>query len=296
MSHVKIAVFPVAGLGTRFLPATKAVPKEMLPLLDRPLIEYAVEEARDAGIEEFVFVSAPGKAALERHFAEAPELERKLEAGGKTGLLQALAGTRLPEGALSVVHQPEPLGLGHAVGLARDLVGSRPFAVLLPDDVIRAPKGCLAQMVEAHAGHGGHVLATMEVRPEEVSSYGILDVESVSGRLATARGLVEKPQAIAAPSRLAVVGRYVLAPSVFARLDEIPPGAGGEIQLTDAINADAGEVPVAGFRFEGERFDCGSVAGYVEACLACAMERPELAGRLRASVLRRLSAPRVQAA
>ena len=296
MSHVKIAVFPVAGLGTRFLPATKSVPKEMLPLIDRPLIEYVMDEAREAGIEEFVFVTSGGKSALENHFGAAPELERRLRSGGKTDALAAIERSRPPEGALSFVRQEVPRGLGHAVGLARRLVGNRPFAVLLPDDVIDAPRGCLRQMVEAHTVHGGHMVAAMEVPQEAVRAYGILDVAEETARLARARGLVEKPDPALAPSRLAVVGRYLLEPSIFDRLANAAPGAGGEIQLTDAINADAGRVPVHGLRFEGERFDCGSVPGYLEATVAFALKRADLGSDLARTLRQRLAgAPRAAA-
>ena len=284
MTHVKVAVFPVAGLGTRFLPATKSVPKEMLPLVDRPLIEYAVDEAREAGIEEFVFISSDGKTALERHFDPMPELEARLERAGKTGPLNAIRQGCLPRRARSFIRQNAPLGLGHAVGLAASAVGNRPFAVLLPDDVIRAPKGCLSQMVEAHAHTGGHLVAAMEVAPQAVSSYGILDVSSRQGRIARARGLVEKPAPEDAPSRLAVVGRYILDPVVFDRLRVQAPGAGGEVQLTDAITADAGRLPVSGFRFDGERFDCGSVAGFLQANIAYAQDRPDLRAEIDAAL------------
>ncbi len=284
MTHVKVAVFPVAGLGTRFLPATKSVPKEMLPLVDRPLIEYAVDEAREAGIEEFVFITSEGKAALESHFDPAPELEARLEQAGKTGPLNAIRHGCLPPRCRSFIRQDAPLGLGHAVGLAAKAVGNRPFAVLLPDDVIRAPKGCLSQMVEAHARSGGHLVAAMEVAPQAVKSYGILDVSSQQGRVARARGLVEKPAPEDAPSRLAVVGRYILDPVVFERLRSLAPGAGGEIQLTDAITADAGRMPVSGFRFEGERFDCGSVPGFLQANIAFAQDRADLRAEVDAAL------------
>ncbi|WP_172293334.1 UTP--glucose-1-phosphate uridylyltransferase [Pseudoruegeria sp. HB172150] len=276
MTHVKIAVFPVAGLGTRFLPATKSVPKEMLPLVDRPLIEYAVEEAREAGIEEFLFITSAGKTALEDHFDASPELERRLSNAGKADQLAAIRRSALPAGSHSFIRQDSPRGLGHAVGLARRIVGNRPFAVLLPDDVIRAPQGCLAQMVDAHARTGGHLVAAMEVATADVSSYGILDVASETGRVAHARGLVEKPSPEDAPSRLAVVGRYILDPVVFDRVATQRLGAGGEIQLTDAITADAGNLPVSGFRFEGQRYDCGSVAGFLKANIAFALDRPGL--------------------
>lgn len=277
MTHIRKAVFPVAGMGTRFLPATKSIPKEMLPLIDRPLIQYAVDEARDAGIEEFIFVTAAGKGALEDYFDTAATLEQRLEAAGKTDALAALARTRMADGALTFVRQAKPRGLGHAVGLAARLIGDEPFAVLLPDDVIRAPRGALSQMVAAHRETRGHMVATMDVPRSQTSSYGILDVASTTGRLSHARGLVEKPQPERAPSTQAIVGRYILEPSIFGRLANLGPGAGGELQLTDAINADLANVGVSGFRFEGERFDCGSVQGFVQATAAYVMDRPDLA-------------------
>lgn len=276
MTHIRKAVFPVAGMGTRFLPATKSIPKEMLPLVDRPLIQYAVDEARSAGIEEFIFITAAGKGALEDYFDTAAALEQRLEEDGKAHALAAIERTRMPEGALSFVRQNAPLGLGHAVRLARRLVGDEPFAVLLPDDVIRAPQGALAQMVTAHAETRGHMVATMDVARPETSNYGILDVAAQKGRLSRAIGLVEKPCPEMAPSTSAVVGRYILEPSIFARLAELGPGAGGELQLTDAINAEVQTTGVTGYRFEGERFDCGSVLGFVQATMAYALERPEL--------------------
>ncbi len=276
MSHIRKAVFPIAGLGTRFLPATKSVPKEMLPLVDRPLIQYAVDEAREAGIEEFIFVTAAGKGALEDYFDTAAALEVQLRSKGKASALEALEPTRMPEGALTIVRQDSPKGLGHAVRLAKKLVGDEPFAVLLPDDVIRAEKGALAQMVEAHAVVGGHMVATMNVDRDRTSSYGVLDVSDDMGRLAQARGLVEKPDPATAPSTLAVIGRYILEPTVFEKLDNQGPGAGGELQLTDAINADVATAGVMGYRFEGERFDCGSVQGFVQATAAFALDRADL--------------------
>lgn len=281
MTHVRKAVFPVAGMGTRLLPATKSVPKELVTLIDRPIIQYAVDEARAAGIEEFIFVSAAGKGALEDYFDTAAQLEQSLAAKGKTAILEKLQMTRLPEGSLQILRQDRPRGLGHAVRVARRLIGDEPFAVLLPDDVIRAGRSALGQMVEAHAETGGHMLATMDVARAETSKYGILDVIGDRGRLAEARGLVEKPRPDLAPSCRAVVGRYILSPSVFDRLDDIGPGAGGELQLTDAINADAGTVPIHGFRFDGERYDCGSQEGYVSATVAYAMADPALARHVR---------------
>jgi len=280
MTHIRKAVFPVAGMGTRFLPATKSIPKEMLPLVDRPLIQYAVDEARAAGIEEFIFVTAAGKGALEDYFDTAAALEQRLTASGKTDALAALAGTRMPEGALSFVRQNAPKGLGHAVRLAERLVGNEPFAVLLPDDVIRAPQGALSQMVAAHADNRGHMVATMQVPRAKTSSYGILDIAHETGRIAHARGLVEKPSPETAPSTDAIIGRYILEPSVFERLSNLGPGAGGELQLTDAICADLASVGVSGYRFEGERFDCGSIQGFVQATAAFALDRPELRAEL----------------
>lgn len=276
MTRIRKAVFPVAGLGTRFLPATKSVPKEMLPLVDRPLIQYAVDEARKAGIEEFIFVTAAGKGALEDYFDTAAALEQRLEQNGKKTALAALGQTRMPEGTLSFIRQDQPRGLGHAVKLAQRAVGDEPFAVLLPDDVIRAPRGALAQMVDAHAQTGGHMVATMDVPRAQTSSYGVLDVDHQDGQLATARGMVEKPRPDVAPSTLAVVGRYILQPSIFDRLAVQGPGAGGELQLTDAINADLPNAGVTGFRFAGERFDCGSIQGFVQATTVYALDRPEL--------------------
>lgn len=276
MTHIRKAVFPVAGMGTRFLPATKSIPKEMLPLVDRPLIQYAVDEAREAGIEQFIFVSAAGKGALEDYFDTAAALENRLHAAGKKSALAALERARMPEGALTILRQANPLGLGHAVRQARQLIGDEPFAVLLPDDVIKGEPGALKQMVQAHAKVGGHMVATMDVPRAATSAYGVLDIESEKGRIAYARGMVEKPRADVAPSTKAVIGRYILDAAIFDRLNNLRPGAGGELQLTDAINADVASVGVTGFRFAGERFDCGSVQGFVQATAAFALDRPEL--------------------
>ena len=276
MTHIRKAVFPVAGMGTRFLPATKSIPKEMLPLVDRPLIQYAVDEAREAGIEQFIFISAAGKGALEDYFDTAAALENRLQAAGKTDALEAIERTRMPEGALTILRQANPLGLGHAVRQARQLIGDEPFAVLLPDDVIKGQPGALKQMVQAHADTGGHMVATMDVPRSATSAYGVLDIDHEVGRLAYARGMVEKPRADVAPSTKAVIGRYILDARIFDRLDTLRPGAGGELQLTDAINADVATVGVSGFRFAGERFDCGSVQGFVQATAAFALDRPEL--------------------
>jgi len=290
------AIFPVAGLGTRFLPVTKSVPKEMLPLVDRPLIQYAVDEARAAGIENIILVTAPGKASLEHYFDRAAALESALEAKGSVGCLEDLMSTVLAPGKLATVRQVDPLGLGHAVWCARELCDGEHVAVLLPDDVISSETPCLKQMVEAHAQCGGTMVATMRLPRAEISSYGVIDpMNGLSGgdaeRLVAVRGLVEKPAAADAPSDLAVIGRYILAPAVFDQLERVRPGAGGEIQLTDAIAAAAaGGEPVFGFRFEGRRFDCGSKAGFVEASVAFALQRPELRDRLKAFLRREIHA------
>ncbi|MEO0362427.1 MAG: UTP--glucose-1-phosphate uridylyltransferase, partial [Pseudomonadota bacterium] len=225
MQAVRKAVFPVAGLGTRFLPATKAVPKEVLPLVDKPLIQYAIDEAREAGITDFIFVTAKGKSALEDYFDGSPELVRALRAKGKTELLEAIAPSEMPSGAISYIRQQEALGLGHAVWCARHLVGDEPFAVILPDDVIASDKSCLRQMMDAYQQVGGNVVAAMELRPEQISSYGVIDPASHEGRLVEMKGMVEKPKASEAPSNLAVIGRYILSPRVMRNLDAMKAGA-----------------------------------------------------------------------
>lgn len=285
-ARVTKAIFPVAGLGTRFLPATKSVPKEIMTLVDRPLIQYAIDEARDAGIREFIFVTSRGKSALEDYFDAAPELEAALRAKGKDRLLETLEATTMDSGAIAYIRQQKPLGLGHAVWCARKLVGDEPFAVILPDDVISAEPGCLAQMVQAHAETGGSVVATMEVPEAATSAYGILDVEPGEGATRRVRGMVEKPAPGTAPSRLAVIGRYVLHPDVMAHLGRREQGAGGEIQLTDAIAREIeGGHGVHSHRFVGQRFDCGAKAGFLQATVAFGLQRDdlreELAGFLR---------------
>ncbi|KZY48264.1 UTP--glucose-1-phosphate uridylyltransferase [Roseovarius sp. HI0049] len=295
MKPVRKAVFPVAGLGTRFLPATKSVPKEMLPLVDRPLIQYAVDEARAAGIEEFIFITSAAKTALENYFGAAPALERSLSEAGKTGALDALRPSQMTEGTASFIRQDNPRGLGHAVSLARRLVGDEPFAVILPDDIIRAPAPALAQMVAAHAKRGGHMIATEAVPQSRISSYGVVDIDHSDGPVQILRGLVEKPRPEAAPSGFGVVGRYILEPTIFDRLAQQGPGSGGEIQLTDAIAADLAATGVSGFAFAGERFDCGSIAGFVEATAAFALDRPDLREGLSRFLGNRL-APDLQAA
>ncbi|MFV0361041.1 UTP--glucose-1-phosphate uridylyltransferase GalU [Tropicimonas sp.] len=275
------AVFPVAGLGTRFLPATKSVPKEIMTLVDRPLIQYAIDEARAAGIKEFIFVTSRGKSALEDYFDRAPELEAALETKGKQDLLEALEQTYMESGAIAYIRQHRPLGLGHAVWCARRLIGDEPFAVMLPDDVIAGEKSCLQQMVEAHEETGGCMVAAMEVPPSRTSSYGVLDVKEGNGRLMRLRGMVEKPAAGTAPSNLAVIGRYILTPQVMENLNRMKKGAGGEIQLTDAIADElvAGR-DVFGYQFEGDRFDCGSKSGFLQATVAFGLSRPDLRDEL----------------
>lgn len=271
------AIFPVAGLGTRFLPATKSVPKEIMTLVDRPLIQYAIDEARAAGITEFIFVTSRGKSALEDYFDHAPDLEASLQAKGKKDLLNILETTNMDSGAIAYIRQHKAKGLGHAVSCARRLIGDEPFAVILPDDVIAAERPCLQQMVEAYEETGGAMVAAMEVAPEQISSYGVLDVASDIGQVVKVKGMVEKPPAEKAPSNLAVIGRYILTPNVLDNMNSVDASAGGEIQLTDAIakEIDHGR-GVYGFRFDGQRYDCGSKAGYLEATVAFALAHPEL--------------------
>lgn len=276
---VSKAVFPVAGLGTRFLPATKSIPKEIMTLVDRPLIQYAIDEARSAGIKEFIFVTSRGKSALEDYFDNAPELESELRRKGKTDLLEMLKTTNMDSGAIAYVRQNRPMGLGHAVWCARRLIGDEPFAVLLPDDVIAAEKPCLQQMVEAYEQTGGCMVAAMEVPPEKASSYGVLDIAQDMGSIVQAKGMVEKPKAEEAPSNLAVIGRYILTPKVLTNLNRMKQGAGGEIQLTDAIAEEVGgKAGVYGYRFRGQRYDCGSKAGFLQATVAFGLSRPDLSG------------------
>jgi UTP--glucose-1-phosphate uridylyltransferase len=284
MKPLRKAIFPVAGLGTRFLPATKAIPKEMLPIVDKPLIQYAVEEAKAAGIEEFIFVTGRGKSAMEDHFDFAVELNETLRRRGKQPDLEAANAMILPPGEIICVRQQEAKGLGHAVWCARHLVGDEPVAVLLADDLILADTPCLQQMAEAHRQAGGNMIAVMEVAPEHTSRYGVLTPGRTEGRLTEVKGLVEKPMPADAPSRLAVIGRYILESRVFAMLDRHEVGAGGEIQLTDAMARLIGGAPFHGYRFEGERFDCGDKAGFIDATIACGLRHPTLAGAVRAIV------------
>lgn len=277
MSHINTAVFPVAGLGTRFLPITKSVPKEMLPLIDKPLIQYAVEEARAAGIENIVLVSSPAKHMLNDYFRTNVWLENELSSKNKTKELQVIRDASLSPKSFWITYQTEALGLGHAILMAKEFVKDKPFAVLLPDDFIHSDRSAIGQMIEAHANIGGNMVATMDVGLEAISSYGCLDVEARAGRCLSASGMVEKPAPEMAPSTQAVVGRYILQPSVLDRLSSTPPGSGGEVQLTDAIAADIATNDLWGYEFAGTRYDCGSQTGYLEATIAVAMDRKELA-------------------
>ncbi len=279
---VRKAVFPVAGLGTRFLPATKVMPKEMLPIVDRPLIQYAIDEALDAGIEALILVTSRGKSLMEDHFDHAFELEAVLKERNKHIELTIVREAEPRPGQLSYTRQQKPLGLGHAVWCAREFIAGEPFAVLLADDLVQAEPGCLAQMIEAYQTVGGNVIAVEDVPRALTSRYGILDVAEDDGKLARAKGLVEKPAPEDAPSTLSIIGRYILQPEVFDHLDRHEQGAGGEIQLTDAIAATLGETPLHGLRFDGRRFDCGSKVGYVAANVAFALARDDLDEDLRA--------------
>ena len=291
---VRKAVFPVGGLGTRFLPATKAMPKEMLPVVDKPLIHYAVEEAQAAGIEEFIFVTGRGKSAIEDHFDHSYELQDELEARGKASALESVRRWLPSAGQVAYTRQQHPLGLGHAVWCARNLVGDEPFAVVLADDLILSQEPCLKQMVEAHGKIGGNLVAVVGVQPEQVSRYGIVETPSPGGPLAEITGLVEKPTPEDAPSNLAVIGRYILLPQVFDYLDRMEKGADGEIQLTDAMAAQIGQAPFHAFRFAGTRFDCGDKIGFLQANVAFGLAREDLHDELEAylrDVLAEDSAP-----
>ena len=273
---IRKAIFPVGGLGTRFLPATKSMPKEMLPVVDKPLIQYAVEEAREAGIEEFIFVTGRGKTAIEDHFDHAYELQTMLKSRHRGEALAMVKATIPGPGQIAYTRQLEPLGLGHAVWCARNFVGMEPVAVLLADDLILGNTGCLKEMIEAYNDVGGNMVAVMEVPDVDISSYGVIAPGTIQGRLIEVRGLVEKPPAAEAPSNLAVVGRYILQPSVFEDLGRFERGAGGEIQLTDSLARQLGSGPFNGFRFAGRRFDCGSKVGFLEANIAYALDRDDM--------------------
>ncbi len=274
------AIFPVAGLGTRFLPATKSVPKEIMTLVDRPLVQYAIDEARAAGIKEFIFVTSRGKGALEDYFDHSPQLEQELRRKGKDELLNTLRATNMDSGEIAYIRQHKALGLGHAVWCARRLIGNEPFAVMLPDDVIAGDKPCLQQMVEAYEETGGNMVAAMEVPGDKASSYGILDVKEDMGSMVQVKGMVEKPPAGEAPSNLAVIGRYILTPNVLRSINKLKAGAGGEVQLTDAIAEQINGEGVYGYRFRGERFDCGSKAGFLQATVSFGLARDELKDEL----------------
>lgn len=274
--HIRKAVFPVAGLGTRFLPATKAMPKEMLPIVDKPLIEYAVEEALASGIEQIIFVTGQGKGALEDHFDHSAELENILRDRGKNDLLDEIHTMVPNSGAIVYTRQSQPLGLGHAIWCAREIVGNEPFAVLLADDLIQAEKPVLAQMIKEFDRLRSPIAAVIEVDKQETNKYGIIDIGTKMGNVVTVKGLVEKPAPAAAPSNLAIIGRYILTPRIFNLLGRQRTGAGGEIQLTDAMSALLGTEPIYGYKFTGQRFDCGDKAGFQMANLAFAFARPEM--------------------
>jgi UTP--glucose-1-phosphate uridylyltransferase len=279
--RVRKAVLPVAGLGTRFLPATKVIPKEMIPVIDKPVVQYAIEEARAAGIEEFIFITADGKESIANHFSVHPVLESMLAEKKKPAELKIVQEANLPPGSMHIVKQHDPLGLGHAVWCAWQLIGDEPFAVILPDDMVLSDVPCLKQLIDAHAKVGGHVVAVENVARDQTNRYGILDVQSEDGRIAKAKGLVEKPDPAKAPSTLAIIGRYILDPIVFKELDKRTKGAGNEIQLTDALNRTIGTVPFHGLKFDGKRYDCGTRVGFIEANVAFGLAHPELVDRLR---------------
>ncbi len=281
--RIRKAVFPVAGLGTRFLPATKAIPKEMLPIVDSPLIQYAVNEAREAGIDQMIFVTGRGKSAIEDHFDIAYELENTMAERGKD--LSVLEPTRLGPGNCAYVRQQEPLGLGHAIWCARDIVGDEPFAIFLPDEFMHGSPGCMKQMVDAYHRLGGNIISVLEVPHDKVSSYGVIAPGSSEGAVTEVLGLVEKPTAEDAPSNLIISGRYILQPEVMRVLEGQEKGAGGEIQLTDAMAQMIGKQPFHAVTFDGKRYDCGSKVGYIEANLAIALERPDMADEVRAIAL-----------
>ncbi len=277
MNKVRKAILPVAGLGTRFLPATKVIPKELLPVVDKPVINYAIEEAREAGIEKFIFIISRGKSVIQDHFDRAPELEQVLESRDKRAALKAVRDSEIHAGNAIFVRQSQPLGLGHAIWCARDLIHDEPFAVLLPDDIVQGRRSCMAQLIEAYEQLGeGSVIGVQEVPPEHADRYGILDPGKRDGAIIEAKSLIEKPSPSRAPSNLAVIGRYILDPSVFEHLNRQVVGAGGEIQITDAIAETMNTVPVHGFLFEGTRYDCGDKLGFLKANIAFALGHPEL--------------------
>jgi UTP--glucose-1-phosphate uridylyltransferase len=274
MKKIRKAVFPVGGLGTRFLPATKAIPKEMLPVVDRPLIQYAVDEAREAGIEQMIFVTGRGKSAIEDHFDISFELENLLTSRGKS--LEAIEDTRFKPGEVIYVRQQDPIGLGHAVWCARHIIGDEPFAIFLPDELMVGGPGCMAQMVAAYERVGGNLVCGYEVEPSETSKYGIITPGKVDGQLVEVAGLVEKPAAGSAPSNLMIPGRYILQPEVMAVLETQSRGAGNEIQLTDAMAQMIGKQPFHAWAFDGQRYDCGDKAGFITANIALALAREDV--------------------
>lgn len=287
---IRKAVFPVAGLGTRFLPATKAIPKELLPIVDRPLIQYAVDEAREAGIEQMIFVTGRGKTAIVEHFDVAYELETTMEERGKD--MRVLDPTRATPGDIITVRQQVPMGLGHAIWCARAIVGDEPFAIFLPDEMMVADQGgtgCMKQMVDAYEQVGGNLISVLEVPREDVSSYGVIDPGEAAGSLTQVKGLVEKPPVDQAPSNKIISGRYILQPEVMRVLEDQGKGAGGEIQLTDAMARMIGTQPFHAVTFAGRRFDCGSKLGFVEATLALALEREDMGAEVRAMAQRLLA-------
>ncbi len=281
LKPLKKAVLPVAGLGTRFLPATKALAKEMLPVVDKPLIQYAIEEARAAGIEQFCLITGRGKTSIVEHFDVAFELERTLEERGKTDTLAELRANALEPGSLVTVRQQVPMGLGHAIWCARAFIGDDPFAILLPDDLMLCEVSATKQLADAYRETGGNVVAIEEVPRERVNRYGVLDVAEDKGRLVSVKGLVEKPSPEKAPSNLTIIGRYVLMPEVIVHLARMERGAGGEVQLTDGMASLIGTQPFHGLRYEGRRFDCGDKAGFLEAQIAFALKRPDMAPAVR---------------
>ncbi|NCN84981.1 MAG: UTP--glucose-1-phosphate uridylyltransferase [Sphingomonadales bacterium] len=279
MKPIRKAVFPVAGMGTRFLPATKVMPKELFPIVDRPLLQYAVDEALEAGIEQMIFVNGRGKGMIEDHFDMAFELERNMADRSKDR--SVLDGTRLRPGDCVFVRQQEPLGLGHAIWCARDIIGDEPFAIFLPDEFMVGSPGCMKQMVSAYDKLGGNIVCALEIPIEDTPSYGVIDPGYRDGPITEVKGLVEKPPAGTAPSNLILPGRYILQPEVMRILETQAAGAGGEIQLTDAMAQMIGQQPFHGMTFDGKRYDCGSKQGYVEANLALALSHPEIGAAMR---------------
>ena len=273
---IRKAIFPVAGLGTRFLPATKSMPKEMLPINDRPLIQHVFEEAREAGIEEFIFVTGRHKEMLEEHFDFQPELEETLKSRGKDDMLAKVRDSEIPAGQLFLTRQPKPLGLGHAIWCAKKLIADEPFAILLPDVLIQGPQGCLKQMVDVYNEHGGNIIAVENVAPEDTDKYGIVDTGGNTDKIAPVKGLVEKPKPEDAPSTSSVVGRYILQPEVFDHLAAFETGAGGEIQLTDAMAKLIGQQPFSTLSFDGTSYDCGSRLGFIEANIAFGIQAKDI--------------------